>query len=211
MDRLEYAEKLFVHEDSILQSIKADIRDRHMPEIFVPVMIGGLINWLAGAHHSRSILEIGALGGYSGVWLARALGPEGHLTSLELSPEYAEVARQNLARAGFTDQVSYRVGPALESLEALAEEKARFDFFFIDADKENYPGYLEWALKLAAPGALITADNTLQNGRVYSSEHTDGSTEAMRRFNQMAADHPRLRSLLLPLGDGLLVAEVLAE
>ena len=208
MDRFEYAETLFVHEDVILHQIKADIRQRGMPEIFVSPMIGALLNWLVQVRRPQNALEIGALGGYSGVWLARGLPPEGRLTSLELSPEYVDVARANLARAGFGDRVDYRVGPALSSLKQLQDEGRRFDFFFIDADKENYPHYLEWALRLANPGAIITADNALQNGRVHTASHHEPSTEAMRRFNQMAAEHPQLRSLLIPLGDGLLVAEV---
>jgi len=211
MDRFEYAEQLFVHEDQILKDIKEDIRRRGMPEIFVPPLIGALLNWLVLLRRPQTVLEIGALGGYSGVWLARGLPPEGTLLSLELNREYAQVAKANLAKAGLGDKVEYRVGPAVDSLIALAAENAHFDFFFIDADKENYPKYLEWAITLANPGAMITADNTLQNGRVYSPEYRDRSTEAMRRFNQMAAEHPRLRSLLIPLADGLLAAEVLSS
>ncbi len=211
MDRFEYAEQLFVHEDQILKDIKEDIRRRGMPEIFVPPLIGALLNWLVHLRRPQKVLEIGALGGYSGVWLARGLPPEGTLLSLELNSEYAQVAKANLAKAGLGEKVEYRVGPAVDSLIGLAAENVHFDFFFIDADKENYPKYLEWALTLANPGAMITADNTLQNGRVYSPDYRDRSTEAMRRFNQMAAEHPRLRSLLIPLADGLLAAEVLSS
>lgn len=209
VDRFEYAETMFVKEDSILQEIKADIRRRGMPEIFVPPLIGALLHWLVRVRAPLEVLEIGALGGYSGVWLARGLPESGRLLSLELDPMFAQVAQANLTRAGLGDRVQYRVGPALESLTQLEQEGRRFDFFFIDADKENYPGYLEWALVLANPGALITADNALQNGRVYSSQAHDESTQAIRRFNQMVADHPRLSSLLLPLGDGLVVAQVI--
>ena len=208
MDRYQYAEATFVEEDELLKSIRDDIRVHRMPEIFVPPFVGALLNWLVHSHHCRHILEIGALGGYSGVWLARALDSSGHLTSLELNPEYAEVARANLARAGLGDRVEYRVGPALDSLRQLYGEGERFDFFFIDADKENYPNYLEWAVKLAVPGAIIAADNALQDGRVYSPDASDASTVAIRRFNQMAAHHPELRALLLPVADGLVVAEV---
>lgn len=208
MNRFEYAEDLFVHEDAVLKAIKEDIRHRGMPEIFVPPMIGALLHWLVQVHRPMRVLEIGALGGYSGVWLARGLPPGAHLVSLELNPEYAEVAHANLTRAGLGDRVEYRVGPALSSLKSLHQEGARFDFFFIDADKDNYPQYLEWALTLANPGALITADNALQNERVLSPDHDEPSTKAMRQFNQIAAEHPRLRALLIPLGDGLLVASV---
>ncbi|MCL5116877.1 MAG: O-methyltransferase [Firmicutes bacterium] len=156
--------------------------------------------------HSKSILEIGALGGYSGVWLARGLPEGGRLTSLELRPDYRDVAEANLRRAGLADRVSYRVGPAADSLEALRADGARFDFFFIDADKDNYPLYLDYALALAEPGALITADNTLQGGRVFDPKAQSSAVEAIRRFNQRVAEHPELTSLLLPIGDGLTVA-----
>ncbi len=209
MDRFEYAETLFVKEDAILQEIKADIRRRGMPEIFVPPLIGALLHWLVRVRAPLAVLEIGALGGYSGVWLARGLPESGRLLSLELDPVFAQVAQANVTRAGLGDRVQYRVGPALESLSQLEQEGRRFDFFFIDADKENYPGYIEWALRLANPGALITADNALQNGRVYSFQANDESTQAIRRFNQTVSDHPRLSSLLLPLGDGLVVAQVI--
>ncbi len=209
MDAQEYAEALFVEEDSYLRAVKEDIRGRGMPAIFVPPLVGAFIHWLAKSHDSRAILEIGALGGYSGLWLARALPqPGGRLVSLELNSGYAEVAKSHLTKAGFGDCVEYRVGPALESLRELDRQDARFDFFLIDADKENYPEYLQWCVRLAEPGAIVVADNALQGGRVYAPDHREASTEAIRRFNQQAAADPRLRALLLPVGDGLMVAEV---
>ena len=211
MDAQRYAEAVFVEEDRYLTAIKEDIRARGMPAIFVPPVVGAFMHWLAKSHDSRAILEIGALGGYSGLWLARALRqPGGRLVSLELNPAYAEVAESHLTKAGFAGMVEYRVGPALESLQQLDCENARFDFFLIDADKENYPEYLEWCVRLAEPRAIIVADNALQGGRVYAADHREPSTEAIRRFNQLAAADPRLRALLLPVGDGLVVAEVVA-
>ncbi len=211
MDAQSYAEAVFVQEDRYLKEIKEDIRARGMPAIFVPPVVGAFIHWMAKSHDSQAILEIGALGGYSGLWLARALRqPGGRLVSLELNPEYARVAESHLTKAGLGDVVEYRVGPALESLQQLDRENARFDFFLIDADKENYPEYLQWCVRLAAPRAIIVADNALQGGRVYAVEHREPSTEAVRRFNQLAAADPRLRALLLPIGDGLVVAEVVA-
>jgi predicted O-methyltransferase YrrM len=206
----QYLDQVFVHEDDILKMVKAGIVERGMPAIFVPTVTGAALNWLIQVSGSRDVLEIGALGGYSGIWLARALPAGGTLTSLELRPDYRDVALANLTRAGFKDRVAYRVGPAAESLAQLEDEGRTFDFFFIDADKDNYPIYLDYAVRLARPGAIITADNTLQGGRVLDPEITSPAVEAIRAFNQHAADHPRLQSLILPIGDGLTVARVVS-
>ncbi len=206
----QYLDQVFVHEDDILKMVKADIVERGMPAIFVPTVTGAALNWLIQVSGSRDVLEIGALGGYSGIWLARALPAGGTLTSLELRPDYRDVALANLTRAGFKDRVAYRVGPAAESLAQLEDEGRTFDFFFIDADKDNYPIYLDYAVRLARPGAIITADNTLQGGRVLDPEIASPAVEAIRAFNQHAADHPRLQSLILPIGDGLTVARVVS-
>lgn len=206
----QYLDQVFVHEDDILKMVKADIVEHGMPAIFVPTVTGAALNWLIQVSGSRDVLEIGALGGYSGIWLARALPAGGTLTSLELRPDYRDVALANLTRAGFKDRVAYRVGPAAESLAQLEDDGRTFDFFFIDADKDNYPIYLDYAVRLARPGAIITADNTLQGGRVLDPEITSPAVEAIRAFNQHAADHPRLQSLILPIGDGLTVARVVS-
>lgn len=211
MNRFEYAESVFLHEDGALRATREDIVARGMPAIFVSPYVGAILNWLVHVKGARRVLEIGALGGYSGIWLARGLGEDGTLTSLEINPEYARVARSNLERAGLGERVEYRIGPALDSLKRLGEEGARFDFVFIDADKENYPAYLEETIRLALTGAIIAADNTLQGDRVTDPAHREPSTEAIRRFNDRAATDPRLRSLLIPLGDGLTVAEVLGS
>lgn len=204
----QYLDTVFIHEDALLRDIKADIVKRGMPSISVPPVTGAALSWLIGATNRKNILEIGVLGGYSGVWMARALPDNGRLTSLELLPEYRDVALANLTRAGLGGQVTYRVGPAADSLAQLEREGARFDFFFIDADKINYPVYLQYALKLAEPGAIIAADNTLQGGRVLDQNYQDASVEAIRTFNQAVADNPRLKGMLLPIGDGLTVAQV---
>lgn len=206
----QYLDQVFVHEDDILTDVKADIVQRGMPAIFVPTVTGAALNWLIRVAGSRDVLEIGALGGYSGIWLARALPSEGTLTSLELRPEYRDVAMANLTRAGLQDRVTYRVGPAADTLAQLQAEGRSFDFFFIDADKDNYPVYLDYAVQLARPGAIITADNTLQGGRVLDPNATSPAVEAIRTFNQKAADHPRLESLILPIGDGLTIARVIS-
>lgn len=203
----EYLDQVFIQEDDVLKAVKADIIERGMPAIFVPPVTGAALAWLIHSYHKTRALEIGALGGYSGIWIGRALGADGHLTSLELRPDYRDVAFANMTRAGLADRVTYRVGPAAESLAQLQNEGQRFDFFFIDADKENYPVYLDYALQLAMPGAIIAADNTLQGGKVADEDVNSARVEAIRIFNQRAADHPNLLTVLLPIGDGLTIAQ----
>src|SRR5205823_3637063 len=156
---------------------------------------------LARAVGAKKILEIGTLGGYSGSWLAQALSPGGKLLTLEVNPRHAEVARHTFERTGVADRVSIRVGPALETLPLLRSE-APFDLIFIDADKDNYPAYLGWAIDLARPGALIVADNALQGGRVLDGPSTDPGVAGIQEFNRRAAEHPRLSALILPMRDG---------
>lgn len=203
----EYLDAVFIHEDTLLKDIKAGIVERGMPSISVPPVTGAALAWLIQTTQRKNILEIGALGGYSGVWMARALPADGRLTSLELRAEYRDVARASLERAGLGDRVTYRVGPAADSLAELEKEGAKFDFFFIDADKENYPVYLEYAVKLAEPLAIIAADNTLQGGRVLDDDNQHSNVAAIRDYNRRAAEHPQLAALLLPIGDGLTLAQ----
>ncbi|MHB1611343.1 MAG: O-methyltransferase [Sulfobacillus sp.] len=208
MNAEEYVHQLFVHEDETLAAVRRDIVERGMPPIFVPPHIGQLLSLLIKLNHSRQALEIGALGGYSGIWLARGLPLDGHLTSLELNPEYANVAMNNLQRANLADKVQYLTGPALDSLKHLEQEQKRYDFFLIDADKENYPAYLTYAIALANPGAIIAADNALLHGRVTNHEDLSASALAMRKFNETMANHPLLTAMLITMGDGLAVARV---
>lgn len=207
MDADQYTESL--HEtDKQLEKVLETIRANGMPEISVKPGYGRLLTLLVAASGAKRVLEIGALGGYSGICLARGLGAGGELISLELKQEYADLAKQNLTEAGFGGMVSYRVGEALESLEALAAEGETFDFFFIDADKGNYPNYLEWALRLGNPGALIVGDNTLMKGRIMDPETTSPSVAAMRVFNERMTSDPRLDGVVLPAYDGLAIARL---
>jgi predicted O-methyltransferase YrrM len=204
-----YADALFEgRADPDLERVRASIAERNMRDISVKPGYGRLLTLLAAASGAEAILEIGALAGYSGICLARGLRPGGKLTSLELIPEYAELARSNLAAAGFGDATEYRVGEALPSLEALAAEGRTFDFFFIDADKGNYPNYLEWALKLGRPGAIVVGDNTLLKGRIVEEQSTSPSVRAMRVFNERIATDPRLQGVVLPAYDGLSIARI---
>jgi predicted O-methyltransferase YrrM len=159
---------------------------------------GKLLEILARAHGARSILELGTLGGYSTIWLARALPEGGRLISLEADPHHADVARSNIARAGLAETVQVRVGPALETLpELVAEEAGPFDFIFIDADKRNNPGYLEWSLRLSRPGTLIIVDNVVRAGVILDPDGSDprlgeGGVQALRRFYELLAAEPRV-------------------
>lgn len=169
-----------------------------MPQIQVSATLGRFLNLQARTMGARRILEIGTLAGYSSIWLARALPADGRLITLELEPRHAEVARGNLTRAGLADVAEVRVGPAADSLRAMvADNFAPFDMVFIDADKDGYPEYLEWSLKLARPGTLIVADNVVRGGAIIDADSSDGRVQGVRRFNEMLARDPRLDATIL--------------
>ncbi len=190
-----YFEDLLLPRDEILAAALAASRAAGLPDIAVSPLQGRLLQLLAQTAGARRILEIGTLGGYSAIWLARALPADGQLVTLELEPKHAEVARANLARAGLAERAEVRVGPALESLAALAGEGAApFDFVFIDADKAGYPDYWHWALKLARPGALIVADNVVRRGAVADAASTDANVQGVRRYLELIAGEPRVQA-----------------
>lgn len=204
-----YIDTVFAQQDPILENVIASITEQGMPAISVSPSSGKLLTMLVSITGAHNILEIGALGGYSGICLARGMKEEGTLTSLELEEKYAQLAAQNLANAGFAEQVTYLTGPALESLEKLLADGKRFDFFFIDADKENYENYLVNCIKLANIGALIVTDNVLAAGSVADPEVTPKRyTAIMKKFNRLVANHQQLESILLPIGDGITVSKV---
>ncbi|WHX50835.1 class I SAM-dependent methyltransferase [Paenibacillus woosongensis] len=203
----QYSEKLYA-EDEQLNKVKQSIEDSGIRDVSVVPGYGRLLTLLVKSSGAKSALEIGALGGYSGICLARGLSEGGKLLSLELKEENAAMARSNMAAAGYGEIVDYRVGPALDSLIELERQGQRFDFFFIDADKENYPVYLEYAIKLALPGAIIAGDNTLLRGRTLNPDKNGPAVLAMRKFNEMIARDERLLSTFLPAFDGLALALV---
>lgn len=204
----QYGDELYA-KDEVLERVTRSIAESGLRDVSIAPGYGRLLTLLVKLAGARSVLEIGALGGYSGICLARGLPAQGgRLLSLELKEENAELARKNLQEAGFWHMVDYRMGPALTSLEALKAAEERFDFFFIDADKENYPNYLEYAIKLANPGALIAGDNILLRGRTLNTDKNGPSVQAMRRFNETIARDDRLTSTLLPAYDGLALAMV---
>ncbi|CAM3999937.1 O-methyltransferase [Lederbergia lenta] len=204
-----YIDSVFTSQDDILEEVILSIKDNGMPSISVSPSSGKLLTMLVSISGAKNVLEIGALGGYSGICLARGFDKTGNLTSLELEEKYAKLAHSNLSKAGFGDQVTYITGTALLSLEKLVGENERFDFFFIDADKDNYGNYLNHCIKLAEPGAIIVTDNVLARGSVADVEiKPKRYTEAMKKFNETVANHPQLESLLIPIGDGMTISKV---
>jgi predicted O-methyltransferase YrrM len=188
-----YLTDLLVPPDPALEAALQDSAAASLPAINVSPNQGKLLHLLARLQGARAILEIGTLGGYSTIWLARALPAEGRLVTLESDARHAEVARANIARAGLTDVVELRLGPALETLPQLAAEgRAPFDLIFIDADKESYPDYLAWSLRLSRRGSLIVADNVVRKGAVLEPASDDPRVQGARRFNERLAAEPRV-------------------
>lgn len=194
----EYIAGLLLPPDEALEMALADSAAAGLPDIAVSPPYGRLLTLLAQSHGARTILEIGTLGGYSAICLARALPPRGRLFTLEANPRHAEVARVNIARAGLADRVEIVAGSAVDSLARLAAEGAGpFDLIFIDADKASYVAYLEWALRLSRPGTLILADNVVRQGRVLDENSDDANVQGVRRFNEALAAEPRLSATVL--------------
>lgn len=184
--------------DAALAAALESSRTAGLPDIQVSPELGRFLHVLALARGARSILEIGTLGGYSTIWLGRAVPPDGRVISLELEPRYAAVARENIARAGLADRVEVRVGRALELLADLrATDSGPFDMVFIDADKPAYTDYLEAALQLSRPGTLIVADNVIRAGKVVHDAAGDEAVEGAQRFNAALASDPRVTAAVV--------------
>lgn len=194
----------------MLNIVEEGIRAEGMPEISIAPGYGRLLTMLVRLSGAKSALEIGALGGYSGICIARGLPEEGTLLSLEVNPQFAVVAERHVRQAGLVERISYRIGDAKESLAQLEEEGAEFDFFFIDADKGSYPHYLDMAIRLAKPGALIVGDNVLMKGRTADLGVESPSVKAMRAFSERITTDYRLESVILTAYDGLAIARVKA-
>ena len=174
--------------DPALDAALADSQAGGLPAINVAPNQGKLLMLLAQMAGAKRILEIGTLGGYSTIWLARALPADGRLVTLEYAPHHAEVARKNIARAGFADRVEVKVGAAIDTLPTL---EGPFDFIFIDADKSGYPAYFQWSLKLARPGTVIVADNVVRAGKVLDPQG-EPNAEGVRRMYDLIAAEPRV-------------------
>ncbi len=184
----DYISGLVVKPDSALDAALSSTAAAGMPPIAVSAAQGKLLHLITRMLGAERILEVGTLGGYSTIWMARALPVGGRIISLEIDPRHAEVARANLARAGVDGVAEVRIGAALDSLPKLAEEEVGpFDLVFIDADKANIPEYFRWGVKLTRPGGVIIVDNVIRNGAVLDDSGRDAAVEGVRRLNDLLA------------------------
>lgn len=205
-----YINSLFVDRDPVQEGVLTRARAAGLPDIHVSPGQGKLLYLLAKMISARRILELGTLAGYSAVWLARAMGPEGRLTSIEIDPRHAAFARETLSSAGLAERCEVIEAAALDVLPGLKEA---FDLIFIDANKESYPAYLTHAVRLTRPGGLIVADNVVRKGSVLDPPRMDAQAIGAASFNQALASHPRLEAIILQqVGlkghDGLAIARV---
>ena len=213
----QYLVDLLIPADSALDAALEASVAAGLPAINVAPNQGKLLQLFARMCGARRILEIGTLGGYSTIWLARALPPGGRLVTLEVDPRHAEVARANFARAGLADVIELRVGPAGVTLPQLvAAGEAPFDFVFIDADKRSTPDYFSWSLRLTHPGSVIVVDNVIREGAVLDAASADASVQGVRRLIELIAAEPRVSATAIQtVGskgyDGFVIAIVNGE
>jgi len=210
----EYISNLFGYEDSVLKDTIKAMEAADIPAISVSANQGKFLQLLARLNNAKKILEIGTLGGYSTIWLGRALPAEGYLLTLELEQSHADVAHRNIIKAGLDHIVDIRVGKALDLLPLIeAEEIGPFDIIFIDADKPPYTEYFEWALKLSRPGTLIVADNVIREGKVLDDNCTDERVIGVKRFNKALAENKQVSATIIQTvgskeHDGMAIAVV---
>ena len=190
-----FLDNTVVGDDPVLAAALQASDAAGLPRIAVSAQQGKFLCLLAGAIGARRILEIGTLGGYSTIWLARGAGSQGRVVTLEYEPKHAAVAGANLQRAGVADRVEVVVGAALETLPTLTGDP--FDLVFIDADKENYAGYLEWAVRLARPGSVLVLDNVVREGQILEPASDDAKVRATRHTLQVMGEHPRLDTAVI--------------
>jgi predicted O-methyltransferase YrrM len=194
----DYFGGLLVKEDAALKEAVETSAAAGLPPIQVSPALGKFLHLLARMISARSILEIGTLGGYSTIWLARALPEDGRVVTLEVNPKHAELSLRNIARAGLANKVDLRLGKALETLPQLeAEQRGPFDLIFIDANKSDMPEYFAWALKLARRGSVIVSDNVVRKGAVLDASSGDPDIQGVRRFAEMAGHEKRVSSTVL--------------
>lgn len=210
-----YLGDLLAPHDAALDRALGANQQGGLPPIDVPPLLGKFLDVLIRINGARRVLEIGTLGGYSTIWMARALPPDGRLITLELDPHHADIAGANLQAAGVADRVEIRIGPALDTMRALHQNQTEpFDLIFIDADKQGLPEYLDWSLKLSRPGTVIVADNVVRDGKITDPNTTDPHVRGVQRFLDKMSANPRLSATAIPtVGargyDGFSVAVVL--
>lgn len=208
-ERLQrYVKELFAVEDSVLKRVRERHAELDLPPIHISPDEGKLLHVLLRAAGARTVLEIGSLAGYSGIWLARALPAGGLLTTIEKNPVHAELARQAYADAGLTDRVRVIEGEAADVLATLAPG---FDAVFVDADKEPLAGYFESSIRLLRPGGLLLCDNAFFHGSVVDPNDRSPATLGVRAFNQLAATDSRVVSAVIPIRDGVVVGVKVAQ
>jgi predicted O-methyltransferase YrrM len=189
----QYIGDHLVKRDEALEGALAASTAANLPAIAVSPAQGKLLHLLARAQGARDILEIGTLGGYSTIWLARAMPADGRLVTLEMDPKHATVARANISRAGLAEKVDLRLGPAIDTLPRLVEDRRRpFDLVFIDADKPRIPEYFTWAVRLGRPGTLIIVDNVVRKGAVADPHTSDRNAQGVRLLYERLASEPRV-------------------
>jgi len=194
----DYFDDLFLPEDQALTQALIDSDAAGLEQIAVAPNQGKLLYIMAKLSQAKRILEIGALGGYSTLWMAKALPDGGKLVTLEIDDNCAKTAQKNIERAGLQDKVEIRLGPALYLMNDMVEKGEQpFDFIFIDADKENYPGYFEYSMKFAKKGTLIIADNVVRQGAVIDPESPDTRVQGVRQFNELVAAEPRVTTTVI--------------
>jgi predicted O-methyltransferase YrrM len=208
-----YLEDALIGDDPVLDATRKASRAAGLPDIAVSPTQGKLLHLIARMIGAKRILEVGTLGGYSAIWLARALPADGELITLEYDPKHADVARSNIKNAGLADRVTVLTGSAIDTLPTLG---GLFDFSFIDADKKSNPDYFQWALKLSRQGSVIVVDNVVREGRVIETDSNDANIEGIRRLNTIIAAEPRVSATAIQtVGvkgyDGLAIALVIAD
>ena len=193
-----FGERLAPHDEALAACVDTN-REAGLPSIDVPALMGKFLELMVRISGARNVLEIGTLGAYSTIWLARALPDGGQVITLEIDPHHAEIAHKNLARAGVLERVEITVGPAIDAMRALYEGAAPpFDLVFIDADKKSIPEYLDWSVKLSRPGTIIIVDNVVRDGKVLDENSADPDIRGVRRMTEMMASNPRLSATAIP-------------
>lgn len=196
----EYISATFAAEDEDLLRARLNSKQKGLPDIHIPALVGKILATLIKLHRPKRVLEIGTLGGYSTLWMAKALPAEAYLLSLELFPEHIAIAQENLQTSFILPLVEFQQGHAKELLKAMITHNTPpFDFVFLDADKKNYPTYLELILQLLAPGGILASDNLIpREGHINQAAPDDKDAQGIYTFNRLIATHPRLESILLP-------------
>jgi predicted O-methyltransferase YrrM len=205
----QYISTLFAKEDSALLQAREESPKRGLPTISIKPEEGRFLQMLVRASGAMKAVEIGTLGGYSGIWIARGLMPGGVLYTLDMEPIHAQVAQEHFEAAGLREVIQVRIGDAHRSLQDLSDQSP-FDFVFIDAEKTGYPAYFDWAVQNVRLGGIIAAHNAFRKGSVAHAAPDDQDSELMRQFNQQFAGDERLISTIYPAGDGTIIGVKIA-